>query len=432
MDGTYDVCIVGAGAAGLATAIFAARKSPRLRMVLLDGARKVGAKILVSGGGRCNVTNVRVRAEDFWGGSRNSIRRVLKAFSEAQTVEFFRELGVPLHEEQWGKLFPDSHSAKTVLHALLAEADTRGIRLLSGRRVTAVGRADHGPFEVVADVGRSPQAEEKLQTKAVILATGGMSLPKTGSDGLGHELARRLGHSIVPPTPGLAPLVLFGDFHAPLSGVSHEVEVIVNAEGQEPVRIAGPMLWTHFGASGPAIMDASRHWHRARVEGKNVEISLSFLPGWNFEMAERKVLDLAGAQPKSAVRSVLSGLMPSRLAEAIAAALAVPSQLVMSQLTREDRRRIIHALLHWPLPVIDSRGYNYAEVTAGGVPLTEIDPGTMASRICPGLFLVGEILDVDGRIGGFNFQWAWSTAYVCAHGVARLFADDLRHPESEV
>jgi hypothetical protein len=247
-----------------------------------------------------------------------------------------------------------------------------------------------------------------------------MSLPKTGSDGFGFELARRLGHSLVPPTPALAPLVLHGDFHAVLSGVSHdEVEVILRLEDQKPVRLRGPMVWTHFGASGPAIMDASRHWHRARLEGRSVQMSLNFMPGVNFEQAEKRLMELAAAQPKALIHNALAAVAPTRLIESIVSRIGIAPQVTMGRITREDRRRLIHALVDWPLPVVDSRGYGFAEATAGGVPLHEIDPTTMASRICPGLFLVGEILDVDGRIGGFNFQWAWSSGYVAGRGLAQ-------------
>jgi len=417
-----DVAIVGAGAAGLATAIFAARRASERDIRCLDGARKLGAKILVSGGGRCNITNVRVTPEDFWGTSRHSIRRVLSAFTERQTVEFFRELGVSLHEEQWGKLFPDCNSAKSVLGALLNEAERAGVTLLPGHRVIDIRRTEPQGFEIeihLAGEGGGAGSRKLLNAQVVVLATGGMSLPKSGSDGLGYEFARGLGHSIVIPTPGLAPLVLKGDFHRPLSGVSHEVEITVRVAGEKPLRIRGPMLWTHFGASGPAIMDVSRHWHRARLDGAEVGLSLNFLPGRDFESAERELLDVVASHPKTSISNALSALVPSRLIAAIASTLGIAPQRVMGQLTRDDRRRIVHALLDWPLPVVDSRGYNYAEVTAGGVPLSEIDPGTMASRVCPGLFLVGEILDVDGRIGGFNFQWAWSSGFVAADGIRR-------------
>jgi predicted Rossmann fold flavoprotein len=413
----FDLVIVGAGAAGLATAIFAARANPASRILCLDGARKIGAKILVSGGGRCNVTNVRVTPDDFCGGSRNSIRRVLNAFTEKQTAAFFRDLGVALHEEQWGKLFPDSNSAKTVLHALLAEVARLGVDVRAGYRVVDV-RQDEAGFETVVEVVDQSRREH-FRSPHVVLATGGMSFPKTGSDGFGYQLARGLGHSIVEPVPALAPLILEGDFHLAPSGVSHEVELTVRVESERPLRIAGPMLWTHFGASGPAMMDASRHWHRAQLAGTPARISANFLPGHDFASAEQQVFALAQRQPNALVHNALAELTPASLMEAIVATVGISPQRTVGQLTREERRRLLHAILEWPLSVTGSRGFNYAEATAGGVPLTEVDTSTMASRACPGLFLVGEILDVDGRIGGFNFQWAWSTAKVAGENIGR-------------
>lgn len=411
--------IVGAGAAGLATAIFAARRRSDLRIVLLDGAKKPGAKILVSGGGRCNVTNVRVTPDDFFGGSRNSIRNVLRAFNERQTVEFFSDIGVALHQEQWGKLFPDSNSARTVLEALLAEAQRLGVTLLPDHRVVSVARGTSSGFALDVISSENPTART-FESRALVLATGGKSLPKTGSDGGGYDLVRSLGHSIVAPVPALVPLVLDGDFHTPLSGISHEVEVVIRVASDKPLRICGPMLWTHFGLSGPAILDASRHWHRARLENRAVSVALNFFPGEEFASVEARVLDLATKQPNTLIRNALTFLLPARLVEGVLATLGIFPQLTIGRLTRDDRRRLVTALLEFPLRIRDSRGYTYAEATAGGVPLTEIDPATMASRVCPGLYLVGEILDVDGRIGGFNFQWAWSSGYVAGTSVARF------------
>ncbi len=424
-----DVAIVGAGAAGLATAIFAARAKPSLRIALLDGAKRPGTKILVSGGGRCNVTNVRVTPEDFRGGSRNTIRRVLSALPVQRTIDFFREIGVTLHEEEHGKLFPDTNSARTVLEALLAEARRLDIRLCWDHRVTAIepeararassdDAANHdnaaapGGFTLITNNG-------PLRAARVVLATGGLSLPKTGSDGAGYTFARQLGHSLVPTVPALAPLVLEGAFHKPLSGVSQEVELSVHITGRRPERLRGSLLWTHFGASGPVVLNASGLWHRARLAGRDVRITASLLPDETFESVERRWIEWGHSRPRVELHTAAAELVPQRVAEAILAELRIRRDIPLAHLSREDRRRLLNVLLGWPLPVRDSRGYNHAEVTAGGVPLSEIDPATMQSRVCPGLYLVGEILDVDGRIGGFNFQWAWASGFVAGNALAR-------------
>lgn len=421
---TLDVAIIGGGAAGLATAIFAKRRMPERSIAILDGATKLGAKILVSGGGRCNVTNRVVTTKDFWGGSSNIVKRVLAALGVEQTIAFFSELGVQLHEEPNGKLFPNSNKAKTVVDALLREAQRLGVRLLTAHRVHAIRREEHA-FTI--DVHVSPSATEHepgdttLSARYVVLATGGKSLPKTGSDGAGYAMATALGHSIVPLTPALAPLLLDGTLHAKLSGISQEVELTTRSRGEKPVVQRGEMLWTHFGVSGPVVLDASRHWHRATLEGRDVSVSLSFLPGEDFAAADARLVAMMTAHAKVHLHNALATLLPARVAEALLASIGVAGNVPMGQLTKEARRSVAHALVELPLKVRDSRGYAFAEVTAGGVPLTEIDGRTMASRKCPGLFLVGEILDVDGRIGGFNFQWAWSGAFVAARGIESVF-----------
>lgn len=413
-----EIAIIGGGAAGLATAIFAARKCRRhgveRSIVVFDGAKRLGAKILISGGGRCNVTNDVVTADDFSGGSRNVIRRVLAAFSADRTVEFFREIGVPLHVEPGGKLFPDSNRARTVLDALIGEAERLGVEIRTNHRVTAIARVEGDAigFEISMPHGT-------IAARSVVLATGGLSVPKTGSDGTGYQLAEALGHSILPRMPALVPLVLDREFHQPLSGVSHEAAVILHVEGSKPLRLGGSLLWTHFGVSGPVVLDASRHWHAARGAGHEVTVSISFLPGDDFESAERKFLELAVSQPRQSLLTALAQLVPARVADAVLDQLQLNRATPLGQLPREARRLLVQALLDWPLAVRDSRGFQYAEVTAGGVPLDEVDTGTLESRRSPGLYLVGEILDVDGRIGGFNFQWAWSSAWVAAEALAR-------------
>lgn len=400
-----DVAIVGAGAAGLATAIFTRRLNPSRSVVLIDSAPRPGAKILVSGGSRCNVTNAAVSERDFWGGKRTIIRRVLRALPVPDTVAFFEGLGVRLHEEALGKLFPDSNRSRDVLEALLGEVDASGARLLAGTRVADVRPADGG--------WRLETARGSVLAAAVVLATGGQSLPKSGSDGAGMEIARRLGHSVVPTTPALAPLLLADapdSYHRGVAGVSHPAGLSVWINGSIAVRLVGSLLWTHFGISGPVVLDASRHWLRARLEGRVVKMTASFCPDDRFESADARWTSLARDRPRATVQGTLATIVPASLATTLLSRLEIDDAQVLAHLSRAARQRLVHALVEWPLDVVDSRGYTFAEATAGGVALEEIDPGTMESRRCPGLYFVGEILDVDGRLGGFNFQWAWASA----------------------
>jgi predicted Rossmann fold flavoprotein len=408
-----DVAIVGAGAAGLATAIFTRRLARHQSVVVCEGAKKPGAKILVSGGSRCNVTNASVTDADFWGGRRAIVRRVLRAFPVSETVAFFREIGVRLHEEADGKLFPDSNRARDVLDALLREADNVGAGLLADHRVLDLTR-DASGFSVVT-------ARGDIHARAVVIATGGQSLPKSGSDGAGFEMARRLGHTIVPTTPGLVPLVLAQErdlLHRELSGVAHEAELTVWVDGAAAVRLTGAMLWTHFGISGPLALNVSRHWLSPQIEGRTTSLTLNFCPGEQFDEVDARWTAMAAGRPNASVQGTLATMVPASVAAALLRRLAIDGTTVLAHFTRNQRRTLAHSLVAWPLPVVGTRGYNYAEVTAGGVALHEIDPSTMRSRVCPGLSLVGEILNVDGRIGGFNFQWAWASARVAAVALA--------------
>ena len=423
----HDLIVIGAGAAGIATAIFSAHAAPHLRIRCLDGARRIGAKILVSGGSRCNVTNRVVTERDFWGGSARFVRRVLKAYPAPKAAAFFERLGVALHEEEDGKLFPDTNSSRTVVDALLREAARVGVTIAAERRVTAV-RLDTSGFAIETACG------ERYLADAVVLATGGRSLPKTGSDGFGYQLAAGLGHGHVATSPALAPLLVDG--YAELAGVSMGAAMTLRpaATAEDPrrstaalssthrapvVRLEGPMLWTHFGVSGPLALNMSRHWHRARIEQRAVEVSLDLLPGEPFERIEEWWQSQARLRPRARVSTVLATRLPGAVADAWIRSCGLAEDATLAHLAREERRRLTHALLDSVLPVRDSRGYNYAEVTAGGVPLDEVDPATMESRITPGLYFTGEILDADGRLGGCNFQWAWSTAWVAAQAIAR-------------
>ena len=379
-------------------------------MRILDGAAKPGAKILVSGGARCNVTNTVVTERDFAGGNPSVVRRILRGFPVAEAVQWFASMGVPLHEEPNGKLFPDTNRSRDVLNALLQEIEASGAALEPSTRVTALTSSPEG-YRIETSSGPTVASR-------IVLATGGQSLPKSGSDGAGLDLAQHLGHTIVPTTPALVPLVAERGFHARVAGVAHGVELSLWIDGARARRIAGSLLWTHFGISGPAALDMSRHLLRARLEHREATLSVNFCPGAAFDQIDRRLTNAAAAQPRTAIQTAVAEWLPASLAHALVTELGVDGATTLAHLPREDRRRLAHALVGFPLDITGSRGYNYAEATAGGVSLDEIDPATMQSRRCPGLYLVGEMLDVDGRIGGFNFQWAWSSARVAARALA--------------
>jgi predicted Rossmann fold flavoprotein len=405
-----DILVIGCGAAGLFASTWAGRvarrSESRLAIVGVDGARKLGAKILVAGGGRCNVTHRTVSEADYAGSTPAAIRKILRRFTAADAINFFEEAGVKLKTEDSGKLFPVSDSARTVLAALLREAAGAGCQLVHPARVTGLERTTEG-FTITADVCT-------FRSRRVILCTGGKSLPKSGSDGLGFDLARRLGHTLTAPiVPALVPLVLEPDHWIPsLAGLTLPTEVTLRTPaGKRLLATSGSTLLTHVGLSGPAVLDISRHWLVARAGGESV-LTLNWLPGETAESVDRLLLAAQGRGVLAALRARLPDRLARILCEQAGAAAG-------GDLSRESRRRLVAAVIATPLPIIGDRGFTVAEATAGGVPLVEVRLETMESRICPGLFLAGEVLDVDGRIGGFNFQWAWASGFVAGSAAAK-------------
>ncbi len=420
MDETCDIAVIGAGAAGLAAGIFAAQRLPAARVVLMDGAAQIGAKILVSGGGRCNVVHRSVGADDF-NADQPFVRHVLSAFDQDDAIRWFESLGVLLKQEPTGKLFPTTNRARTVLDALLARCRELKIQVLRQHRVHSVDAVgdddgDEPRFAIHHEAGI-------VTAQRVVMATGGRSLPRTGSDGQGWRIAQSLGHSVTPTYPALVPLVLEPSFfHRTLQGISQEVELSTYQGGKQIDRRRGSLLWTHFGVSGPVVSDASRFWVIAQTVGKQngdrAQVRCNLVPSADFQEIDRWLVAAAAHSPKRGAVSVLSEKLPQRVASVLADQAGVDRNVSIGQMPRDDRRKLVHYLIDLLLPVVRDRGWNYAEVTAGGVPLQEVDYRSMASKRIKGLYLIGEMLDCEGRIGGFNFQWAWSTGHVAGCAAA--------------
>lgn len=408
---TTNVAIIGGGAAGLAAAIAAGACNQDVRISLLDGARSLGAKILVSGGGRCNVTHDGVTPKDFFG-NRHIVRNILAAFSVEETIAWLTSVGIELKREETGKMFPVTDKARTVLDALLTRARDSGIAVCLDHRVSEVVRSGPG-FEVRHTHGL-------LHADRLILATGGRSLPKTGSDGFGYRLARSLGHHVTPTVPALVPLLLHRSmFHTTLSGLSQIVALTTLVDGREVDRRTGSLLWTHFGISGPVVMDASRFWTLATNQGVRVDLYGNFVPDRSSEALKEWFIRQTVEHPKRSLARTLSLLVPDRFTESLCRYCSCDPQIILAQVARTDRDRLLNALTRFRFPTEGDRGWNFAEVTAGGVPLEEIDYRTMESKLLPGLYLAGELLDCDGRIGGFNFQWAWTTGRLAGQAATR-------------
>lgn len=401
----FDVVIAGAGAAGLMCAIHCGEGRKAL---LLDTKPKPGAKILMSGGTRCNVTNRIVEKRDFHSEQSNIAGRVLSAYPSAKTIEFFSRLGVELVEEPGGKLFPSTHSGRTVLDALLKKVKAAGVRLEADRKVTQIEKKE-GLFYVKG-------AHFEFRSRAVVLATGGLSYPSSGSDGTGYGLAASFGHSLVPTTPALTPLIAEDADWRGLSGLSLPARLTLTGDGKKEAVFEGPLLFTHFGFSGPAALNISRHWLRTKAAVKAITANFIYEQGEENFRAKIESARTKGAA--KTLKNFLSESFPERFVTVLLAKAGIENGRTLSHLKKEERESMLALLLRLPLGVTGVSGYQKAEATAGGIPLTEIHSASMESKLIPGLFFAGEIMDVDGRIGGFNFQWAWASGYAAAAGVS--------------
>jgi predicted flavoprotein YhiN len=434
--GAAHVVVVGAGAAGLTAALRATEGGARV--TLLNAHPKVGLKILMSGGTRCNVTHREVSERDFCGGSRPFVARVLRAFPVEETLKWFASLGVALKLEETGKYFPVTDDAQTVLDALLAAGGRAGVTLRHGARVVRLERrtgdgfrlgiqnvrnaAAFDPGEVKGRrerVWRLPAAEpdEWLEADGVVLASGGLSFPRTGSDGVGYALATALGHTLEPPVPALTPLVADDPWCKEAQGVTLEAALVLRVAGRKVATARGSLLFAHFGYSGPAALDLSRHWHRAEGEGERT-VEASFVPGETRERLVAAWLAAGQSAPRRTVRGWLAERVPERVADLLGRDSGVDPGERLSQVSRGRRETLVEHLLARSMPVTGTLGYEKAEVTAGGIRLAEVNPSTLESRVVPGLYLCGEILDVEGRLGGFNFQFAWSSGTVAGLSAA--------------
>ncbi len=428
---TWPVIVVGGGAAGLMAALFAAEGSSRV--LLLERTSVIGKKILISGGGRCNVLPAEAHTGVFETASpRATLEAVLAAWPLAEQARFFeRDLGVRLKHEAFdttveppyrgvrmssrfgapGKLFPVSNSAAEVRDALLAACRRRGVEVRLNASLAGLAwdtereawRLDLGVWQG----GKRPTETAARPTapifaRRVVLATGGLSVPTTGSDGAGLRLAEGLGLAAAPTYPALTPLLGGNAAHHDLAGVSLPVTLTA---GQPPLRVSGGFLFTHRGYSGPAVLDVS-HVAAQRQGNERPAIYVA----WSEHSAEAWTAALVSAS--GTTLALLRERLTERLARALLAEAGLPETRRAAEQPRADRRRLVELLTRYPLPWTGDEGYRKAEVTGGGIRLDEVNPATLESHARPGLYLCGEMLDVFGPIGGYNFLWAWASGRV--------------------
>jgi hypothetical protein len=389
----FDVIVLGAGAAGLMCALTAGQRGRKV--LLLDHADKVGAKILISGGGRCNFTNLHTAPERFLSGNPDFCKSAMGRYTPADFIALMERHRIPYHEKTLGQLFCDG-SARAVVAMLRAECAQGGVDIRVGHSVSDISRADR--FRLESNRGC-------FTALALVLATGGLSIPKMGATGFAYDIARRFGLGVTELLPGLVPLTATPEtlgFGPLLAGVS--LEAIVSCAGQS---FRESILFTHRGLSGPAILQISSYWR----QGNTIALDLAPAHEANDFLLERKQ-----ARPKAETKTVLAEILPARLAHALAETCLPPGPI--GHVPDRTLAAFAARLKRWEVQPTGSEGWSKAEVTLGGIDTRYLSSKTMEARDVPGLYAIGEALDVTGWLGGYNFQWAWSSGWCAGQAVA--------------
>lgn len=391
----FDAIVVGGGAAGLMCALTAGQRG--LRVLVVEHANRVGKKILMSGGGRCNFTNTGASPANYLSANPHFCKSALARYTPAHFIELVERHGIAYHEKGLGQLFCDE-SSKLVVRMLLDECAAGGVRIETSCAIDRVVHGDSGAFHV-----RTARGE--FTAPALVVASGGLSIPSMGASGFGYALARQFGHDVLPTRPGLVPLTLSGKHQERLSelaGVAFPVTARCNGAA-----FTNAMLLTHRGVSGPAILQVSSYWEPGD------DLRLDLLPGTDPLEALQA---LQRERPAAELRTLLGELLPRRFAQRLCEHWLLPFRPArpIRQFTPAELRDVAALLRDWPLVASGTEGYRTAEVTLGGVDTDGLSSATMQSKHVPGLYFIGEVVDVTGWLGGYNFQWAWASAHAAA------------------
>ena len=393
----YDVIVLGGGAAGLMCAMAAGQRGRRV--LVLEGSNRVGKKILMSGGGRCNFTNLYCEPSNYLSANPNFCISALSRYTQWDFIALVEKHGIAYHERAHGQLFCDE-SAKDILAMLLSECAQAGVEILTKCAITSVGRCDL--FEVVSN-------DRTYRSSSLVIATGGLSIPTMGASDFGYRLAKQFGLKVRETSAGLVPFMFTGRLHEVmerLSGLSLQAELSLADDG---VSFTESILFTHRGLSGPAVLQLSSYW----LPGMDIRVNL--LPEQD---AGAYLLEAKRTQPRSLLRTVLAGVLPRALATELQQLLWPESaETRLGEIPDDVLRRLAARLQSWTLTPSGTEGYRTAEVTLGGIDTDELSSRTMECRTVPGLYCIGEVVDVTGHLGGFNFQWAWSSAQAAGESV---------------
>ncbi len=397
----FEIGIIGGGAAGLMAAISAVENGSKSVSIFESNVR-CGTKILMSGGTRCNVTNEIVKPDHFFGGNKNFIKNVLAAFDVNSTLKFFSRLGVELKLEPTGKYFPVDNKAISVLNSLLKRCDELGVKIFTSTKILLTKKND--------SIFTLHSKNEIYEVEKLIITTGGKSYPTTGSDGSGYEIAKSFGHKINLTFPALTPILLNEPKLQNLSGITITAKLILFINNKKHFETENSLLLTHFGLSGPCALNISRE--ADRLKNEDIKLILNFLPEFTYDTLIQKLKEIKNINRERSVLNFFKEKLPLNLCLTLFEISKVDSSKKFNVISNDELKKITNSFSNYELKFAGVKGFAQAEVTAGGIPLDEIKFQTMESKLISNLFFAGEILDVDGIIGGYNFQWAWSTGFI--------------------
>lgn len=422
MNKHYDLIIIGGGAAGIMAAISAKREHKDFSVAIVDRTFALGRKILVCGAGRCNITNINLDKSienHYYGAPNEFIKSVFDKFGYKNIVQFFNDLGIELYVERKtdiGKLFPITDSAKTVTALLEDELKRLGVDVYLNTEVVIINNREK--FELSANKidpdTNKVIGSESFESDYLIISAGGRTYPALGSNGSGYSLAERFGHKVIEPVPSALPLVSKNPLAQALQGVKMEIEVTSIIEGKEIKTRSDDVMLTQYGLSGPAILNISREIsiHINRLHKDNVQVKLNFFPGKSKEDVKNYLEERWNKRPDQTLEYSLFGIFPNKIPAAILKVAGVNKDKIARDLNSDEKEKILNILTNYIVQVSATRGWNEAEFTAGGIDSAEIKEGTLESKKISNLYFCGEILDVDGDVGGFNLSWAWASGNV--------------------
>ncbi len=396
------ILVIGAGASGMIAAIAAKRNNADV--ILLEKNDRIGRKILATGNGRCNYTNINLSHINYHGKNPKFTLSAINSFNVDMTMDFFERLGITPFIEETGKVFPMSLQSSSVLDVLRLEIEDLGIKVKLNSQVVSIKKEKD--FQVKLENG------EEIKGDKIILSTGGMAMPASGSDGSGYDLAKDLGHKIQDPFPGLVQLKLKGNIFRSLKGVKFPGRALLISKNKVLSEDFGDILFTDYGISGPPILQLSRRAIEYLNNGKDIKLKVSIIYNKTKEELQDYLNKRFIYMKNRSIEESLIGLINKRLIPTILKEINIKKARKTSEISKREVDKLADILTNWQFTIIGSKGWKDAQVTAGGVSTREIDNRTMESKLCQGLYITGELLDIDGDCGGYNLQWAWSSGYI--------------------